>query len=200
MFRRRPRAERDRLNREQANEQSGFLKLPLELRQEIYNYILPTNIFIRHHLYQGLPRRACPKPKPDFQRGNTWWTKTTFPALLQTCRQIRADTIPIFYSRTTACFGGRDLFNQYRRKERKKRPLLQRFRRPKRPEKGRRELGRWPFRIFLDVLEVSECSCGRWSVGSLRGNARFSRCTRDDCAPALSVCLRQDIQSMANLL
>ncbi|KAL8723881.1 MAG: hypothetical protein Q9181_007108 [Wetmoreana brouardii] len=62
----------------------GFLKLPLELRQQIYSHLLPTAVKISQH-------------RPIWERLYHPW------ALAYVCRQIRHEILAYFYSTATIC-------------------------------------------------------------------------------------------------
>ncbi|KAL8695641.1 MAG: hypothetical protein Q9201_008001 [Fulgogasparrea decipioides] len=62
----------------------GFLKLPLELRQQIYRHLLPSAVKISQH-------------RPIWERLYHPW------ALTYVCRQIRHEVLVYFYSTATFC-------------------------------------------------------------------------------------------------
>ncbi|KAK5714285.1 hypothetical protein LTR17_017291 [Elasticomyces elasticus] len=69
-----------------ANDTSGLLRLPAELRNIIYELALPTdNFYVSVRTTEPLPMMRCPAEP------------ITIPALLATCRLIRNDTLPVFY-------------------------------------------------------------------------------------------------------
>lgn len=80
----------ERAGREAANFQQGLLRLPAELRLEIYRYIFLTNE--NCNLKQG-----------------SYWLRGGFPPILHVCRRIRAEVIPIFCGNSMATVHLRDI-------------------------------------------------------------------------------------------
>lgn len=73
------RVEQERVSREETNRRQGLLRLPAELRNQIYDYLVPFGKSIA-----GDDMRCKQQP---------------LPALLHVCRQTREDISPIFYGR-----------------------------------------------------------------------------------------------------
>lgn len=72
-------AEIDRASREKANLHQRFLQLPAELRNQIYEYVIPTGKEVRRSQYSHIPYRL--------------------PKILHSCRQIREEVLSLFYGR-----------------------------------------------------------------------------------------------------
>lgn len=81
---------RERAAREAANYQQGLLRLPVELRMEIYRHLFPADK--KHTKIQG-----------------HLWLKCGFIPILHVCRRIRADVIPVFFGKTIATVHLREL-------------------------------------------------------------------------------------------
>ena len=75
--RKRTQAEKDRKVREDANRCQGFLRLPAELRNQIYELVIPSGHEIKQTNYQ----------------------RYQLPACLHVCRYVREEVLPIFYGR-----------------------------------------------------------------------------------------------------
>lgn len=75
---------------------ANFLSLPAELRNKIYSYTFPCDLSTSWNPDQRFWHRR-------------YYCKCTGLALLRVCRQIRADTLPIFYGNHTLCF---DAYNR----------------------------------------------------------------------------------------
>ncbi|KAL8677903.1 MAG: hypothetical protein Q9186_005714 [Xanthomendoza sp. 1 TL-2023] len=105
---------------------SRFLaRLPLEIRQEIYNYIVGGNLVHVVRKGQHLAHVRCKHCwESDFQRDCRRYASNTCHsaapsmgftangniALLRTCRQVYSEALPIMYSHNTFDFDHQDLF------------------------------------------------------------------------------------------
>ncbi|KAL8802980.1 MAG: hypothetical protein Q9182_003468 [Xanthomendoza sp. 2 TL-2023] len=100
-------------------------RLPLEIRQEIYNYIVGGNLIHVVRKGQHLAHVRCkPGWEVDFQRdcrphasstchsaaSSMGFTANGNIALLRTCRQIYSEAVRIMYARNTFDFDHQDLF------------------------------------------------------------------------------------------
>ncbi|KAL8812550.1 MAG: hypothetical protein Q9200_000950 [Gallowayella weberi] len=100
-------------------------RLPLEIRQEIYNYIVGGNLVHVVRKGQHLAHVRCkPGREFDYQRdcrpyasytchsaaSSMGFTANGNTALLRTCRQVYAEAVRIMYSHNTFDFDHQDLF------------------------------------------------------------------------------------------
>ena len=76
-----------RAAREVANSQQRLLQLPAELRNQIYELLLPADDIIRRKFYSLHQQEVTHKLYPPYK----------LPPLLRVCRQVRAEVLPLFY-------------------------------------------------------------------------------------------------------
>lgn len=110
-------AERDRALREEHNHQQGLLRLPTELRIQIYEYL--TFTLARRHFRM---KKDEPLPVFDDEKSHPLHP-FRFPALLSVCRGLRAEFLPVYFSKATMSLELRELLkpSMRRRSERHRR-------------------------------------------------------------------------------
>lgn len=106
---------------------SGLGKLPVEIRQEIWGYVLgrETNVIIViNSKLRAVPEspfsiqaQGCYEPNPFFQNDDLERYGAFFrpnrPAILRTCRQVYIEAVELLYSGDTFVFLNRDIWRYF---------------------------------------------------------------------------------------
>lgn len=103
------REENDRARREEHNHRQGILRLPPELRYQIYHLLAPKQTARIIRLLKQTHFSLC----SDYLPGQDRKHDACLPALLSTCRQLWAEFSPLFWSKAVPSLELREMLEPW---------------------------------------------------------------------------------------